>query len=97
MRRLLCLLAAVMGVSIAVPLFAADDGPIDMQKARGLYQREQKGEKLSPEEQAYLDRAKAERAKRGQQGGQQGQPGGHNAPTPRESTGMIPLTDLTDK
>jgi len=31
--------------------------PIDFNKARQLYQREQSGEKLSPEEQAYLTRA----------------------------------------
>jgi hypothetical protein len=93
----MCLLFATISLAMAAPLFAADDAPIDMEKARGLYQREQKGEKLSAEEQAYLDRAKAERAKRNQQGGQQGQRAGGNAPAPRESTGMIPLTDLTDK
>src|SRR4029079_193951 len=56
-----------------------------------LYQRERSGEKLSPEDQAYLDRAKAERAK--QNPAQQ-----RNAPRPRESTGLIPLTNKsTDK
>ena len=41
--------------------------PIDWEKAKQLYQRSQAGEKLTPEEQAYLDRAKQEHAR--QQGG----------------------------
>ena len=41
--------------------------PIDWEKAKQLYQRSQAGEKLTPEEQAYLDQAKQERTR--QQGG----------------------------
>ncbi len=42
---------------------AADDGKdVDWQKAKALYQRGQAGQTLSPEEQAYLDRAKKLRA-----------------------------------
>jgi hypothetical protein len=65
---------------------------IDWERARNLHQREQRGEKLSPEDQAYLDRAKAIRQKGG--GGQQ--PGGQQAgrQAPSESTGFTPLTDF---
>jgi hypothetical protein len=64
---------------------------IDWDRARNLYQRQRGGEKLSPEDQAYLDRAKAERAK----GAGAGQPG-RAAPAPRESTGLIPLSNGGD-
>ena len=47
---------------------APDKAPIDWDKARSLYQRSQRGEALSPEEQAYLDRARAERAAKNGQG-----------------------------
>jgi len=46
---------------------ATQPDSIDWDKAKQLYQRSQAGEKLTPEEQAYLDRAKQERAR--QQGG----------------------------
>lgn len=58
--------------------------PIDWERARALLRREQAGETLSAEEQAYLDRAKAARA-----GG--AQPG---APAPRATTGLKPLTEM---
>ncbi len=45
-----------------VTLLAADD-PIDWNKARELHQRTSRGEKLTPEEQAYYDRARAARQK----------------------------------
>jgi hypothetical protein len=70
--------------------FASGQAPpaIDWDRARNLYQRERGGEKLSPEDQAYLERAKAERAK-GAGAGQAAPP----AQPPRESTGLAPLTD----
>jgi len=87
------LLAIVLGYTVSVP---AAEGPatrpaaaadvIDWDRARALYQREQRGEKLSPDEQVYLDRAKAER---------QGRGGGGRAaaaPAARASTGLVPLT-----
>lgn len=59
--------------------------PIDWTRAQSLHQRAQRGEKLSPEEQAYYDRAKAERNKR---------PPGDQA-VPKPPVGLIPLTDMT--
>jgi hypothetical protein len=43
----------------------ADDPPIDWDRARTLYQREQRGDQLTPEEHAYLERARDERRKAG--------------------------------
>lgn len=91
MRRLLL---ALLVLTITTPTLRAADPPVDWNRARNLYQRERAGEKLSPEDQAYLDRAKAERAKQNPAGQQQR----NNAPPPRESTGLTPLTTKsTDK
>ena len=68
---------------------AADgDERVDMNRARELNQKSQRGEKLTPDEQAYLEKARQQR----QGGGGQGPPGG--GLTPKESTGQIPLTEL---
>jgi hypothetical protein len=81
---------AVVLVWIALGSLAAApaaEGPVDWNRARQLHQRERAGEKLSPEEQAYLDHAKAERAKQN--------PAGRAAPAAKpygESTGFPPLT-----
>lgn len=85
--------------ALALALFniaRADDSPIDWQRARGLHQRVQQGEKLSPEDQAYYERAKqALAAGRGPGGGDR-----RNSQAPgqrmeaRTSTGLVPLTDL---
>lgn len=83
---LLMLLCAPLGLAADT----ASNGPIDWDKARQLYQREQRGEKLKPEEQAYLDRAKAEHAK------SNGQGGARPAPPPRDSTGLLPLTQMKE-
>lgn len=67
--RVLGICATIMlGLSLGFGgLLAADtpdsNAPIDWDKARALYQRSQRGDTLSADEQAYLDRAKAQRAK----------------------------------
>jgi hypothetical protein len=63
------------------------DQPIDFQKARQLMQRRNRGDKLSAEEAAYLERAMA--ARRSAEG-QPKQPAGG-----RESIGQKPLTEMT--
>ncbi len=50
---------------LACTLSAAEP-PIDWNRAGQLHQRAQRGEKLTPEEQSYYERAKAARAKGGQ-------------------------------
>jgi hypothetical protein len=74
---------------ICTLVFAADP-PIDWNRARDLHQREQRGEKLSPEDQAYLDRAKTQR--RNQNANQQRPP----LPPPKESTGLVPISNKSD-
>src|SRR4051794_14356036 len=68
MKRFASLLVALV---VALTTFSAEskDEAIDPTKARQLLQREQRGEKLSPEEQAYLTRAKEERGRGGQRPG----------------------------
>jgi len=79
---------------------------IDWTKARQIFQKQQSGQTLTPEEQAYLDKAKAARAAgaspQAASSSTSGTPGGANAlpssgmnrPTTPQ-TGLIPLTDLT--
>jgi hypothetical protein len=63
MDRPAWILPALLGVMLSSQMVHAADPepPIDWDKARQLYQREQKGQKLTADEQAYLDRAKTER------------------------------------
>lgn len=60
--------------------------PIDFERARMLLQKRQRGEKLTPDEDAYLQRAIAERRSR---------QGGGGPLTPRDKIGLKPLTELT--
>ena len=63
---------AVLSGGNPVTLFAADtNAPIDWNRARELFRKSQQGEQLSPEDQAYLDRARAERAVAEQAAGRQ--------------------------
>ncbi|MDB5322354.1 MAG: hypothetical protein JWN40_3985 [Phycisphaerales bacterium] len=88
--KLITLIVLILGLRTLAGTLAdaADPAPIDWNRARALLQRERGGEKLSPDDQAYLDRAKSERAK-GAGAGQPPRP----AQPPRESTGLAPLTD----
>src|SRR4051812_15132400 len=87
---LAALLTTFTCAALAADAPAKDPPPIDWNRARDLYRRERGGEKLAPDDQAYLDGAKAER--------QRGQGPGRNPappPAPRESTGLVPLTTAT--
>ena len=66
--------------------------PIDFQRARELFMKRNRGEKLSAEEEAYLQRAMAARRADGNQGAPQRRPA---AITPRETTGFKPLSEMT--
>lgn len=81
----LCL-AVLLGLTAAL---GQDSTPIDFEKARGILQRVNRGEPVSPEDRAYLERAKAARA------AQNGQ-GRRDAPASevRSSLGLIPLPEL---
>lgn len=72
MKRLSLLLPLVL--ACATLCAQTKDEAIDFTKARELFQREQRGEKLSAEDQAYLNRAKEQRARGGER--PQGAPAG---------------------
>ncbi len=92
-------LAAAMWCGIASSVSAqqgpAQQGQIDVQRARQLFQRHQRGEKLSPDDEAYLRRAMA---LRGRQNAGGNAPTGNNpagdVPPATSSTGLVPLTEL---
>ena len=65
---------------------AVSAGEIDMQKARAIFQRQQSGEKISAEDEAYLQRAMASR------GGGGGKV--QAAPPPKWTEHLTPLTEL---
>lgn len=69
---------------------AAEEAPIDWERAQQLHRRASSGEKLSAEDQAYYERAKAVRSQ-GQQGKPQGGKGAVPAPWTQHLT---PLTEL---
>ncbi len=84
------ILPLLLLLSLFPSTFAADgpdQSPIDWDRAKALYQREQHGDHLTPDEQAYLDRAKAERRKTNT-------PASRPAITNRETTGLVPLTQF---
>src|SRR5690242_16904999 len=67
--------------------------PIDWNHARELHQRSQRGEQLSPQDRAYLERAIAQRQGRGSTRPTAAAPAPR--PAPRESLGLVPLSDMT--
>jgi hypothetical protein len=67
----------------------AAEEEIDWNRARTLNQKAQRGEALTPEEQAYLDRARQARARQGT--GARSQP---EVPPAKAETGLVPLTEL---
>jgi len=97
---------AACGTVIAVLLLcslawgqAADQPPLDVQQAQQLFRRFNQGEKLSVDEEAYLERARREIRKRREQAGKStGAPVRSflDLPTrsPTSSTGLLPLTEL---
>lgn len=76
------LTALVLAVIVAGAARAADEA-IDWQRARVLLRKENQHQPLTPEEQAYLNRAREARRQM------------TNAPTePKESLGLTPLTEM---
>jgi hypothetical protein len=80
----------VAGLVLAVlaSAWAAPQGqpPIDWNYAQQLLERSRAGQGLTPEEQTYLDRAKAERAR--------ADPRGDAAPPAAAGTGLVPLDQM---
>jgi hypothetical protein len=74
-----------------VLLAQTQSNDIDWERARQLYQRSQQGTALSADDNAYLERAKEARRKLAAKG-QRGVP---MPGPPRNSTGLVPLDELT--
>ena|ERR1035441_2515708 len=91
------LIAAVLTVLARSALFAADDAPIDPVRGRALMQKSQRGEPLTPEESAYLERVRAEIRRRIAQKRGTAPPAADTAPAVRADwSSLVPLTDLTN-
>jgi len=90
-RNVLCLCAVVAAGLVLTVMAApagAGEGPIDWRRARELLQKSGRGEVLTPDEKAYLDRARKERQNRMSER-TTGEPA-----TGKPTTGMVPLTEL---
>ena len=86
-----CVLVLLLGTGWLLAQ-TATEAPIDWDRAKNLYQREQRGETLAAEDQAYLDRAKeARRRGEGNPGRSNPGRGGTQRPAPASLT---PLSDL---
>src|ERR1035441_7592842 len=89
--------AAILTVLAGCALFAADDAPIDPVRGRALMQKSQRGETLTPEESAYLERVRAEIRRRIAQKRGSAPPAADTAPAVRADwSSLVPLTDLTN-
>ncbi len=86
------LVAVILLLSVSGAQAQSGPEPIDWPKAKLLYQREQRGEKLSAEEQAFLDRAKAVRRQGESPANKAGSANGLQRPKPAV---LKPLTDMS--
>ncbi|MEK7995340.1 MAG: hypothetical protein AAB403_16175, partial [Planctomycetota bacterium] len=83
--------AAFLLFSILASLILAnEETAIDWDRAKSLLQKEQRGDTLTEEEKAYLERAKQVRRQRAQPARPQGK-----AIQATEATGLIPVTQMT--
>lgn len=97
----------VLCQAVAIGADPQDNDPIDRKRVQDLRMRMEDGEELSPEDQAYLDRARQERQKQdkpdraAQEGGEGAKPREKKNRPPtsgmegKASTGLIPLTEMT--
>jgi hypothetical protein len=93
----LSIAAAILSVLAGTALFAADEAPIDPVLGRALMQKWQRGETLTLEESAYLDRVRVEIRRRTAQKRAANPPATTNAPVVQADwSGLVPLTDLTN-
>ena len=92
-------LVAACLVASAALLAAAEEpkaGDIDFNRARELMQKSRSGQALTPDEQAYLERARQEYARRNPQRGAGGGPPAA-AGVEKPTTGLVPIDQMTAK
>jgi hypothetical protein len=105
LRWSLVILATLSAVCFIAAVGAEDKvpPPIDWDKAREIYRKDQSGQQLTADERAYLERAKAERARNNPNGnpGAGGNPGANpgtgaaSQPAGKPSVGLKPLTEMS--
>ena len=88
-----CCLLALFAMIAAANAATTTEGSIDRQKLRALHERAKKGEALSPEDQAYYDRVKAERMTSGKTRKKTPE-GTPSAEAPKTPSTFVPLSDL---
>jgi len=71
---------------------ANDEQSIDWQRAEELFRKEQRGETLTEEESAYLERAKQQRRQQARETRPQGR-----AASAKETTGLVPITEMASR
>ena len=84
------MLAFMLFSIFAAAIRANEQQSIDWQQAKELFQKEQRGETLTEDESAYLERAKQQR--RQQARGPQGK-----AAPAKETAGLVPVTDMASR
>jgi hypothetical protein len=78
-------------------LFAVDEAPIDPVRGRALMQKFQRGETLTPEESAYLERVRAEiRRRAAQKRAAAASPTDTTPALHADWSSLVPLTDMTN-
>ncbi len=70
---------------------------IDFDKARAIFQKRQRGEKITADEEAYVQKAMAARRAANPNGNSPNGPQRQSAPMPRETIGLKPLTEMSAK
>lgn len=105
-RGVQCVLVALVLLSAAAgeilsgsqappPAETPDDEPIDFEQARQLLQKQRRGERLTDDERAFLDRARAARRRMDPQNRPRADRQQQPAQAPRATTGLVPLTELS--
>jgi hypothetical protein len=84
--------ASLLLAILASVILASEQTAIDWERAKNLLQKEQRGDTLTGEEKAYLERAKQVRRQRAQPARPQGK-----AIQAAESTGFVPVTDMMEQ
>jgi hypothetical protein len=96
--RLQALVCGLLAVSVALAGVSRGEEPIDRARVKELYEKSKKGDKLTPDEQKYLDRAIQEFKKSKDKRPEPPGPIPGKADEKREeqkSTGLVPLTEMT--
>jgi hypothetical protein len=88
-----CCLLALLALTAVIHAAVPSDDAIDTRKLRELHTRVKSGEKLTPEEQAYYDRGRAERVTKGKTKKKEPESAATSAAKP--PTDLAPLSDMT--